>query len=123
MPGWGWFIIGFLFTAIVGLVLALVLRKPKTVGLSDEEMTKLKETITQEAEEKLAIEKYRRDKLRELLAVREEALTKIQKWYDGQKGLIERGRREAFEKYMADNDAAGGELDKLIGLSPRNPTG
>jgi len=118
MASWGWLLLGSLGTAVVVLLVILITRKPQTIGLSDEERKKLQEATAKDLEEKLKIEQAKQERLAALFVAQADTLKKIQQWYDGQKAKIEEDQRAAFEKYMADSDAAGAELDKLVGLSP-----
>lgn len=117
MPWYGWLSIGVLIATVIGLVIYLLLRKPQTVvGLTPEEKDKLLVINKDREEQLLKLEQDKNAKLQQLAVKLQTALEQIQAEYDKVKENIDAERREEIERLRKDTDAAGRELDLLLGL-------
>lgn len=121
MPWYGWLSIGVLATTVIGLVIYLLLRKPQTVvGLTPEEKDKLLVINKEREEQLLKIEQDKNAKLQQLAVKLQTALEQIQGEYDKVKEHIDEERRTEIEQLRKDTDAAGRELDLLLGIRRRD---
>lgn len=122
MEWWGWLLVGALSTGVVVLIIILLLRKPTVIGLSVEEKQKLASIAVVATEKELQAEQVKVKKLEEIAKSQKEQLAKLEAVYDEAKQTINTEKREEFEMYLGDANAAGDELDKLLGIGSEDPT-
>lgn len=121
MPWYGWLSIGALATTVIGLVIYLLLRKPQTVvGLTPEEKDQLLVINKEREEQLLKIEQEKNSKLQALAVKLQTALERMHAEYDKVKEHIDETRRTELEALRKDSDAAGRELDELLGIGRRD---
>ena len=117
MHWYGWLLIGVLLAFVIFLVVVLLRKKP--VGLTDEDWKKLSEAERNKLQADLDAEKIRNEKLQKIAAEQQAALANIKVQFEKIKEQIDETRRHDFETYL-NNDVAGAELDKLLGLIADN---
>lgn len=120
MEWWGWLLLGAFGTGVIVLLIILLTRKPQVVGLSDQEREKIIELERKKMEQEIAVEREEVVRLEALATEQRKKLANLEKWYETAKKSVAKAKREEFEKYLADVNAAGSELDKLLGLGADN---
>ena len=117
MEWYGWLFLILTIVAVVSLIVVLVFKsRPIICGLTEDERKALGDVEKKRIEKELEVERDRQKQLTVIAMTLKAKIDELENMFNEDNLKVETIRASEFENLLSDTNAAGRELDKLLGI-------